>query len=212
MSVATAKTIAQFLVANDIKYINLMGGEVWLNPDWEEIITLLSCVDRVRIVSNSDFMELCPEFLPFLTSFENVKLCLSNDKWHTNKHVEVAEKEVNRLGIKCEVSGKNADALNNDGIVPVGRMRWGANNMFDMLMAYCQKPENKYSILIDENGEIYKCCFERFAFDNVKGYLVEKSFNVRFKQFGTAFQSIWVPSCLACDRIHSRYLLAKNKE
>lgn len=206
MSVATAQTIAKFLVANDIKSINLMGGEVWLNPDWKEIITLFSCVDRIRVVSNSDFMVLCPEFLPFLSQLDNVKLCLSNDKWHTNKHVSAAEKEANRLDINCEVSGKSGDALKEDGIVPVGRMRWGANNMFDMFMAYCQKPENKYSILIDENGEIYKCCFERFAFDNVEDYLEEKSFNARFKQFGTAFHNMWISNCLACDRLHSRYL------
>lgn len=205
MSLETAETVAAFLKANNIKSINLMGGEVWLNPEWKAIIRLFSVVDRIRIVSNADFMKFCPEFLPFLAEFDNVKLCLSHDKWHTNKYVKKAEKAANRLKIRCDVSGQNGDSLKDDGIVPVGRMRFGAGNAFDMFLAYCQKPENKYSILIDENGGIYKCCFERFWFDNVKNFTETNSFNPRFKEFGKAFHGIFISNCLSCDRFHRQY-------
>lgn len=207
MTIQTATTIADFLRANEIRYINLMGGEVWLNPDWIAILSVFAFVAEIRVVTNGDSVVSCPEFFATIAKHKNMKIAISNDKWHTNANVEEARQQAEALGIRVTVGGdEEGTTLDDDGLVPVGRMRFGAGNVFDMFASYCQRPQNRYSILINEEGTIFKCPFERFEFDHVADYLEPLSFNQRFKDFGTRFHAAFIPSCLQCDRIHARYL------
>ena len=58
MSLTTAKEISKFLANNNINQIQIMGGEFFLNPNWEMIITELSKKIRaVRLVSNGDWFK-----------------------------------------------------------------------------------------------------------------------------------------------------------
>lgn len=48
----------------------------------------------------------------------------------------------------------------DESIVPVGRASGKyIGGTYDMFGCYCQNPENMYSFLIDEKGNIYKCSF-----------------------------------------------------
>lgn len=53
MSIDKAKEIALFFRSNEIKSVNLMGGEFFCNPSWYEILDiLLSEVISARLVTN----------------------------------------------------------------------------------------------------------------------------------------------------------------
>lgn len=48
--------VSQFLKTNEIDYINVMGGEFFCNPEWEEVLeNLISPVNIMRLVTNGDW-------------------------------------------------------------------------------------------------------------------------------------------------------------
>jgi hypothetical protein len=200
MSVATAESVSRFLVANEIQVATIMGGEFFCNPDWKSIFDLIiPKLLYVRIVSNSDWV-VDPTVVPFLKKFPNIKLSLSFDKWHTNENVEQAAAMCKEAGIEHNIETE-AEA-STESIVPVGRgdMSFG---FFSMFGCYCQRPDKKYSFLIDETGAVFKCGFGMWEYATVQEY-EGGGFAARFKEFNKEFYSVFIPNCATCSRSYRR--------
>jgi len=69
-----------------------------------------------------------------------------------------------------------------------------------MFGTYCQG-SNKYQIMIDEEGQIYKCAMGIWNYASVDEYL-EGGFDERFKEFHQVFNSVFIGSCSSCIRQH----------
>jgi hypothetical protein len=121
---------------------------------------------------------------------------VSKDHWHTNAHVDEAVKYLKVADIPCRIP--KPDEITPDTLVPVGRSEWEMN-IYGMMSCYCRNPEKRYSFLIDENGEIYKCGFGSWPYDNVTEYL-EGGFDKRFQDFNNIFYGVWLNSCAHCRR------------
>lgn len=123
MSVATARAVARLLRSNAITVVNVMGGEFYLNPDWQEILDLIAAAaDRVRLVSNGDWAaggSVADRVVGWLQAHPHVHLSLSRDRWHTNGHVDRAAELCARLGISFNVA--EPGQTTPDSIVQVGR-------------------------------------------------------------------------------------------
>ena len=205
MSVEEAKKIGQFMIANGVPYINVMGGEFICNPDWYEIVDILvSSTSFMRIVSNGDWAtsEEIKEKLSLLIKKypEKIRISISKDKYHTNKHVDKAEEWLKSQKVIYNI-GEESN-MPEDSIVPVGRgsLSYG---VYSSLSCYCHNPVHMYSFLIDEVGKIYKCGFGVWNYAQVDDYL-EGGFRERFKTFNKKFYSCWVPNCASCIRCASR--------
>jgi hypothetical protein len=197
MSVEMAKNIAKFIRHNPITRLNLMGGEIFCNPNYKEILSeLIPTVDIVRIVSNSDWAEHDESFAQFLSQFKNVYIALSNDIYHTNKNVKKAEELLKRYDI---ITKKDEEGIvNPNSVVPIGKSRFG-DNIYSFLACYCHNPEHQYSFLIDEKGKIYKCVFGVWDYADVNDFL-EGGFTERFKEFNKVFYKTFIPNCASCIR------------
>ena len=66
-----------------------------------------------------------------------------------------------------------------------------------MFGCYCQNPENMYSFLIDEKGNIFKCSFGVLCYANIDEYL-EGGFRKKFKEVNSKFYSVFISSCQSC--------------
>jgi len=196
MTIPMAKKIATFIKANGIKRANLMGGEIFCNPEYKEILSeIIPSVGIARIVSNSDWVEHDSTFPKFISQFKNVYFALSNDKFHTNKHVDQAEKilKEKKIFVKTDFFDKK-----DDYIVPIGRSMY-EYNFYSTMSCYCHNPEHQYSFLIDEIGKIYKCGFGVWDYAKVEEYL-KGGFRERFKEFSKVFYDIFIPNCASCMR------------
>lgn len=200
MTLETAEKIAQFVAANGIERLNIMGGEFFVHPVWQEIIhTLASAVLVVRLVSNGDWAGApitARQVIDFLRAHPNIYVSLSKDPWHTNKHVVKAAALLQHHKILHNIATK--DATTEDSIVPAGRgeLYYGTYSIFH---TYCSKPDRKYEFLIDEQGEIYKCGYGIWDYDNIDMYL-HGGFRERFKDFGQRFYNAFVGNCAMCVR------------
>lgn len=207
MTVEKAKEVAQFLKANEISYVNVMGGEFFCNPEWPEIMRILiKEVRMMRLVTNSDWFpsdkqkNLLEEFIKESDHLGKLKVCLSKDEWHTNTWVEQAYEFLKSLGLE-RVQIETPDEGRDYGVVPVGRGELvGSFGFYSFLGCYCQNPENKYTFLIDEEGKIYKCGFGVMDYAETKDYL-EGGFAQRFKEFNMKFYSLPVLHCKMCVRV-----------
>ena len=205
MSVEETKKIGQFMIANGVSYINVMGGEFICNPDWYEIVDILaSSASFMRIVSNGDWAtseEIKEKLSSLIKKYpEKIRISISKDKYHTNKNVDKAEEWLKSQEVIYNI-GEESN-MPEDGIVPVGRgfLSYG---VYSSLSCYCHNPVHMYSFLIDEVGKIYKCGFGVWNYAQVDDYL-EGGFRERFKTFNKKFYSCWVPSCASCIRCASR--------
>ena len=201
MSVEMAEKIAKFIKANGIEYLNLMGGEFFCNPDWFEIYShLISAAKVSRLVTNGDWahnMKVKNQISTLVSLFgDKIYFCISKDIWHTNKNVEAAEAYLKEIGAIVRVATE--EQTTKQSIVPVGRA-WGQyiGGIYDMMSCYCDNPEDMYSFLIDEKGQIFKCGFGVWHYSDVDKYL-EGGFRERFKEFGTGFYKVFIPSCQTC--------------
>ena len=198
MSVETAKKIAQFIRNNFFFSISIMGGEIFCNPDWKKILYELSnTTSIIRLVSNSDWASSCPEFADEVSKYKNMYVSLSKDKYHTNTHVELAEKLLLEKGVKCIVCDLE-DANDDNANVPIGRARLEYTH-YSAFSCYCHNPEKEYVLMIDEVGDVFKCGFGVWDYANVDDYL-EGGFPERFKEFGKLFNSIFISNCASCIR------------
>ena len=95
MSIDKAKDIALFFRNNNIRSVNLMGGEFFCNSHWYEIFDIiLSEVISARLVTNGDWAnneEVKAKLTTLINNYSNVvRFAISKDRWHTNKNVEDA--------------------------------------------------------------------------------------------------------------------------
>jgi len=200
MSQETVEKIAQFVQANGIERLNVMGGEFFMHPEWEELIhTLASAVQIIRLVSNGDWAGSKPtaaRVITFLEAHPNIYVSLSKDQWHTNRNTKRAAALLKQHGIVCNVATE--EQTTEDSIVPTGRGDL-YSGMYSMFHTYCSKPDRKYEFLIDEQGTIYKCSYGIWDYDTVDVYL-HGGFRKRFKEVGERFYKAFVGSCGYCVR------------
>jgi len=198
MSVETAEQVAKFYENNNIFYTQLMGGECFMNPEWETIFRMiLPKVKRARVVTNGDWVVNHMRFADVLAEFPQVVVAISNDEWHTNTHIKVAEQACNDRGIDCVVSDED---LKEDGIVPVGNGDL-YYSLYSSFSCWCHKPDRMYNFLIGEDGTIYKCDMGVWDYDNVK-YFVDGGFASRFKEFNQVFYKQFLSNCKRCYRAY----------
>lgn len=200
MTYDMALKVADFYKNNGIIYTQIMGGECFLNPDWEKIIRLiLPLVKRARIVTNGDWAVSCPEFAEVISEYPQAHVAISNDEWHTNKNIKAAEEACKKLGIDYKVANED---LKEDGIVPVGNgdLFYGTYSVFS---CWCHKPDRKYNFLITEDGKIWKCDMGVWDYANVEDY-VSGGFDVRFKEFNQVFYKQFIGNCKMCNRACKR--------
>ena len=196
MTVETAETIAHFLKANDIFYANVMGGEFWMCEDWTRVLrALIEPLAIVRVVTSGDWaanQKTSRSVVNFFQKHPACHMAITNDHWHTNKHVERAAAICKEAGIEHKIQCDDSD----DGIVPVGRGEWHYGPL-SMFACYCHKPEHMYAPLIDERGEVYRCGFGVWDYTNVSDHL-DGDFHNRFKEYGLRFQKVFIGSCRRC--------------
>lgn len=201
MSVDTSKSISKFIKSNNILSSNVMGGEFFCNPNWYNILSeIISNLTVMRLVSNGDWInseEVKRKFREFISeNKDKLIISISNDKWHNNKNVDKVDKFLKDIGVKYNVADYSEQT--DKTIVPIGRSEY-KYSFYSSLGCYCHNPEKKYSFLIDENGEIYKCSFGMIKYANISEYL-EGGFDKRFREFNKRFYSIFIPNCASCVR------------
>lgn len=208
MDIETAKNIASFISNNNISYAEIMGGEFYTNPIWEEIISIIApTLNVVRLVTNGDWAT--SEKIPkILSKFKNIFVAISNDRWHTNKHVSKAKRLCEKYEIKHEIADESRTKENS--IVPVGRSISGFSSLYGMFGCYCHNPKRQYSFLIDEIGAIYKCGFGMWDYAKVHDY-IEGGFAERFKEFNLKFYDVFISSCKSCQNAYSNRKRYKDK-
>ena len=200
MSIETAKKLSQFIKNNEIHSVNLMGGEIFCNPNWKEILDIIiPQVSYALIVSNGDWVEFEPDFAKYLTKYKNCWVCISKDEWHTMKNVDKAIEILENNGILYSTPNHKEEEFN---MIPIGRaeLNFGLYSMFG---CYCHNPEKQYTFLIDEKGDIFKCNFGVWNYDTINDYL-NGGFPVRFKEFNKVFYDVFIPSCSSCIRSFNR--------
>lgn len=203
MSIETAKEIALFLQNNDIKSLNVMGGEFFCNPDWYEILNMfLSTGAHMRLVSNSDWADndtvkdnLC---LLKITYGDMLHISISKDIYHTNVNVASAGKFLSKNQFSYDIGIYDTN-YKEDNIVPIGRgqLFFGIYSLFS---CYCQNPQHMYSFLIDEDGTIFKCSFGCLDYATVQEYM-KGGFAKRFKEYNQKFYATFISSCKSCVRM-----------
>lgn len=192
MSVKTAEIIKQFLIKNEIlEYISIMGGEFVCNEKWKEIIEIIvPSIRTIRLVTNGDWDE---QDAIYISQFKNINMSISKDKWHTNKNVDRAVNLCKQYNISFNV--ETEDQASSSSIVPVGRALDDFGSIYSLLGKYCSS--NKYTVMIDENGDIFKCPFGILKMGNVLDF-IETKFYERFKSFNQKFYNIFLPNCRRC--------------
>ena len=196
MTVEQARKVAEFLHKYDILYANVMGGEFFCNPDWKEIMSLLlKEIKMMRIVTNGDWVtrddvkEGIKEFVNQDKS-KTIFFCVSADRWHNGKNIESAVTWLKENNIQGE-----AGKMEERAVVPIGR-GFLYSTFFSSLGCYCRHKDQRYSFLINENGDVYKCPFGLYRIFNVG--MTDKNFFEKFKKFNSALYDIFIPSCVTC--------------
>ena len=96
----------------------------------------------------------------------------------------------------------NSGANREESLVPVGRHQYEWSQFYGLFACYCSQPERRYNLLIDEQGEIYKCGFGSWPYASVNDFL-QGGFAARFKEFNAKFYGAFISSCAACQRAES---------
>lgn len=196
MTIKMAKKIGKFLKNNEVYSVNLMGGEIFCNPNWKKILNeIIPNVQYARIVSNGDWVEGEPTFAEYLRNFPNCWVCISKDQWHTMKNVDKAIEILEKCGIPISTPKEKEEEFN---MVPIGRSMFNMG-LYSMFSCYCHNPEKQYTFLIDEKGDIFKCNFGVWNYASVDEY-INGEFAPRFKEFNKIFYDVFIPSCSSCIR------------
>jgi hypothetical protein len=197
MSLDVAEKAALFCETNDVRFAAIMGGEFFLHPQWEQVLETISrSLLLCRLVTNGDWAgkkALSKRVIAFLKAHDNFYVSISKDRWHTNQHVEVAAKLLDKANITYRMP--KPEQVTSDTIVPAGR--GDGYGPYNMLMCYCHNPEHQYSFLVDETGQIYKCGFGAWVYDNIE-HFTQGGFAERFRQFNRAFYRQFIPNCRRC--------------
>lgn len=215
MTVGQSGKTARFLKANGVKMCQVMGGEFFCNPDWEEIVSnIAGAVLHTRLVTNGDWAgnpDVEAGLLRLLGRFgDALRVSVSRDGWHTNRKVDAALEFLGANGFVHNVTAEGE--MTESSVVPVGRGWDSPGSVYMMFQTYCSNPDSMYGFLIDEAGDIYKCAFGNIVYASVDDYL-EGGFAARFKEFGMMFNSHFIPSCFRCyeaGMIHKACVQAKE--
>jgi len=214
MSVQTAQDVKEFLDNNNIDVITLTGGEFFCNSEWADIFELLiPNRNYVRLITNGDWAAETAfgmKVVEILSGYNNLKVSISEDKWHNVKNVKNAVKLCKQAHINYN-TGKYIDT--EASIVPVGRADMLFSGMYSMFATYCSNPIKRYLFMIDEIGDIFKCPFGIWDFDNIKTY-IEGGFAPRFKEVGQLFHKTFISNCYRCNMMYEfnpKRLNATNK-
>jgi hypothetical protein len=208
MTIETAKKISQFLIKNEVHQINLMGGEIYCNPNWREILDILvPSVNIARMVSNGDWAVDMPEFAKYVSKYDNCYVMISKDQWHTNANIEEASRLLEENNVLTKTSDLDEQEFN---VVPIGRSLYNVG-LYSMFGCYCHNPKNQYSFLIDEVGDIFKCGFGVWNYADVDEY-IDGDFPARFKEFNKIFYGVFISSCATCIRSHEHSHLERKKQ
>lgn len=202
ITIKTASQIKQFLNSNNITIATIMGGEFFCNPEWKQIFEILiPGLLYVRLVTNGDWTKdpLVPKFLK---KFENIKVSISKDQWHTNKNVDKAIQMCKEYNLNYNIA--SANETSEESIVPVGRSM-DSFNFFGMFGCWCHSPDHMYSFLIDEQGLIYKCGFGIWNYTKIEDHL-EGGFSKVFKKFNRRFHSSFISNCRRCSQAYTNNL------
>jgi len=209
MSLDVARDIHQFFSNNPIHSANIMGGEFWLHPEWEDVIgTIVDGLHHARLVTNGDWVaseKSSGRVKAFMQEHEHCYLAITSDRWHNNKHTAAAEAFCKKHDFLHWMGGDEDDK----SIVPVGRSELSYSNTYSMFSCYCHNPERMYSFLIDEKGIIYKCPFGSWDYAEVRDHL-EGGFCERFVECNAKFYKAFVPNCASCRRAY-QYRLNQDK-
>ena len=205
MTIEMAEKIKTFLNDHDAVYINLMGGEFYKNRYWKEIFKILiPGLPHCRLVTNGDWAGVYPyKYIEEFKKYPNLKVSISEDQWHTNKHVRRAREELDYADIMWSMP--TPEQASEDSIVPIGRSLY-QYCMYSSFFAYCTEPQRKYDFLIDEKGDIFKCPFGIWKLCNIE----DPEFKNKFKTFNKKFESVFITNCKSCINIHE-FSIRKNK-
>lgn len=200
MSIQQSEKIAEFIRNNNVETLNLMGGEFFCNPDWFQILSNLVEVSKYsRLVTNGDWAhndKVKEQLSKLFDQYKHkLKLSVSKDRWHTNKNVDAAAQFLQEQRVTFNMATEKETTENS--IVPIGRGTTCSGYYYSMFGCFCRKPEEHYSFLIDEDGNIYKCGFGVFPYATIDEY-INGGFRQRFKEFNKVFYSKFIPSCQTC--------------
>ena len=202
MTIKMATKIGKFIQKNNIGYIQIMGGEFYLNSNWVDIMDkFVLHVRQIRLVTNGDWAgneNEAKKVISYVKEMPNIYISLSFDKWHTNQYTEKAKELCIENNIPFNIATE--EKTYDENIVPVGRSELDCG-FFGMFSCYCHNPFRKYSFLIDEGGDIYKCGFGIWNYANINEYL-KGGFSKRFKEFGEKFYDVHISSCRSCVRAY----------
>lgn len=208
MSLSRAKEISQFLQVHEISYANIMGGEVWCHPQWEQTLeTLVTNIKTVRIPTNGDWSrdsDLAENVVRFLKKHPQCYLAISNDPYHTNTYINKACAICEDHNIKCVLQ----EEWDEQCIMPMGRSKFEIGGLYSTFSCYCHNPETMYSFFIDEDGAVYRCSFGVWQYTYVDLHL-DGSFFDEFRRIGRAHNKIFIGNCKMCMRAW-RHALAKE--
>lgn len=201
MTPEIAKKIQSFINSNGVLALNIMGGEFFCNPQWYEILKIFleSNAFYMRLVSNGDWYGRgdVKEKLESLIEAhkDKLKISITYDRYHTNSWTEHGLDGFLKLtGVKY--NAERRQIMDDMGIVPVGRA-YLTYSFYSFMGTYCSDPCNRYSFLIDENGQVYSCGFGICPFANIKDYL-EGGFRPVFKDHFQWFSRLPLLSCSRC--------------
>jgi hypothetical protein len=197
MSVNTAESISRFLKLYDIKKVSIMGGEFFCNPNWLQILNiLLPNLEICRLVTNGDWAEediFLNQLLPYN---DRIILAISEDKWHTNKFTRRAVEQCEEYGFAWVLP--SIKMQEDTALVPMGRLEGNPSGFYGMFSTYCSNPENQYSFLIDEIGDVFKCSFGVKRYTNINDHL-DGSFPAMFREFNRKFYERAPMNCYRCS-------------
>ena len=200
MTVDVAKKINTFCSKNNIRRAEVMGGEFFCHPSWQDLLQILGeGLKNVRLVTNGDWagnQSTAQEVVGFLEQHPHFHVGVSKDRWHTNRHVEKACSLLQIADIRHRIPTEKE--IGDFGLVPAGRAD-GEMGFYSMFGNYCAPGERRYNFLIDEAGEIFKCGFGAWGYANVDEYQ-DGGFAARFQEFNQKFYSLFISSCAACLR------------
>lgn len=202
MEIVSAKDISLFLENNSITKINLMGGEFYCHPQWEQCIhELIKNIEVVRLVTNGDWAgsEIKKEIVEFALSHPQIYFAISKDSWHTNKYIDEAEEILSEHGV-LHYFDTGEDTGMEYGIVPIGRGE-SSFGFYSMFGCYCKNPNCETGFLIDEDGEIYKCPFGIWDYANIRDY-INGGFDEKYKEIDYIFNKVFIGNCRTCIQSH----------
>lgn len=169
MTIDTCNNLIDFINKYNIDYVQLMGGELYLNPDYKYIIEkILNCksIIQARIVTNGDWFINDRSFIKLFYKFKNkVFFAISLDQYHNdigryNNLINLVHNSNLSYNIIKEIADRD--------VVPIGNARINKINI-RYNTGYCSAGVTD-RLTINENGDISKCFFGLYKIGNINDY------------------------------------------